>query len=311
MNNRQLQGTVFDIQRYSIDDGPGIRTLIFMKGCPLRCLWCSNPEGQRFQPSLLFIERLCIGCQQCIGVCPTGAVSASDQAIQWHNEQCDECFKCVEVCQSKARQVCGQLFTVEQLLSEVEKDRAFYRRSRGGVTIGGGEPLGQHLFCREFLKEAKKSNLHTAIETCGYAEWNHLQGVMEYTDLMFMDIKHMDPLQHKKLTGKSNELILENIRRASRVIDSEERKIIIRVPVIPALNDSEDNIRATAEFVRGLKTIKKIKLLPYHNMGQAKYMRTKWTGAYSLQKLQPLSGENIQSLKDIVESNGLVGEIGG
>ena len=311
MSGKQSSGTVFDIQRYSIDDGPGIRTLIFMKGCPLRCLWCSNPEGQRFEPSLLFIERLCIGCQKCTGVCPRGAVTASAQEIKWNKEQCDECFKCIEVCQSKARQVCGKLFTVEQVLSEVEKDRAFYRRSGGGVTIGGGEPLSQPEFCRDFLKEAKRRNLHTAIETCGYAEWNHLQSVLEYTDLLFMDIKHMDPVQHRKLTGKSNELILENIRKASRVIDGEGKEIIIRIPVIPTLNDSEDNIRATAEFVRGLEKIKKIELLPYHNMGQVKYMRTKWTKPYSLHALEPISGESILTLKEIVESNGLVGEIGG
>ncbi|MGD0275608.1 MAG: glycyl-radical enzyme activating protein [Syntrophales bacterium] len=311
MSDKQSLGTVFDIQRYSIHDGPGIRTLIFMKGCPLRCLWCANPEGQRFEPSLLFIERLCIGCQKCISVCPTEAIAASVQGIKWNKEQCDECFKCIEVCHSKARQVCGKLFTVEQLLSEVEKDRAFYRRSGGGVTIGGGEPLSQPEFCRDFLKEAKRRNLHTALETCGYAEWDHLQSEIEYTDLLFVDIKHMNPVQHKKLTGKSNELILENIRRASRVIDGEGKEIIIRIPVIPTLNDSVDNIRATAEFVRGLGKIKKIELLPYHNMGQAKYIRTKWTKPYSLHALEPISRESIQTLKDIVESNGLVAEISG
>lgn len=311
MSDKQSLGTVFDIQRYSVHDGPGIRTLIFMKGCPLRCLWCANPEGLRFKPSLLFIERLCIGCQKCISVCPTGAITASAQGITWQKEQCDECFKCIEVCPSKARQGCGKLFTVEQLLSEVEKDRAFYRRSGGGVTIGGGEPLSQPEFCRDFLNEAKKSNLHTAIETCGYAEWHHLQSIMEYTDLLFMDIKHMNPVQHKKLTGKSNELILENIRRASRVIDGEGKEIIIRIPVIPTLNDSEDNIRATAEFARGLDKIKKIELLPYHNMGQAKYMRTKWTKPYLLHELEPIRGESIQILKDVIDSYGLVGEISG
>ena len=200
---------------------------------------------------------------------------------------------------------------MEQLLSEVEKDRLFYRRSGGGVTLSGGEPLSQPEFCRDFFKEAKRRNLHTVTETCGYAKWDHLQSIIEYTDLLFMDIKHMNPVQHKKLTGKSNELILENIRRASRAIDGEEKEIVIRIPVIPTLNDSKDNIRATAEFVRGLKKIKKIELLPYHNMGHAKYMRTKWTKPYSLHALEPISGESIQTLKNIVESNGLVGEIGG
>lgn len=311
IRDKQSSGTVFDIQQYSIHDGPGIRTLIFMKGCPLKCRWCSNPEGQRFQPSLLFIERLCIGCRKCVNVCSTGAVTESAQGITWHKKRCIECFRCIEVCPSKARQVCGQLFTVEQLLSEVEKDRAFYRRSGGGITMGGGEPLGQPLFSRDFLRQAKMRNLHTAVETCGYAKWNHLQSVIEYTDLLFMDIKHMDSEQHKKLTGKSNKLILENIRRAAAIVDGNKKTIIIRIPVIPTLNDSEENIGATAEFVRELGTINKIELLPYHTMGQAKYMRTKWTRPYSLQALEPVSNERIQTLKDVVESKGLAAEIGG
>jgi len=307
----QSSGTVFDIQRYSIHDGPGIRTLIFLKGCPLTCLWCSNPEGQRFKPSLQFIERLCIGCRKCVSVCPTGAVAVSEKEITWNKEQCDECFKCVEMCPGKARQVCGKSYTVEQLLTDVEKDRAYYRRSGGGITLGGGEPLSQPDFCRDFLKEAKSRNLHTAVETCGYAKWKSLQKILEYTDLLFMDIKHMDPLQHKKLTGKSNELILDNIQRAAQVMAGDEKEMIIRIPVIPTLNDSEDNIRSTAEFVRGLKKIKKIELLPYHNMGQAKYMRTKWTKPYSLHSLEPISGESVQTLKDIVESHRLIAEICG
>ncbi len=282
-----------------------------MKGCPLRCLWCSNPEGQRSVPSLLFIEKLCIGCQKCISECPSEAVSKSSEGIKWNKEQCNECFKCVEVCPSKARQVCGKSFNIEQLIDEVEKDRVFYRRSGGGVTLGGGEPLSQPVFCRDFLKEAKSRNLHTAIETCGYAKWSSLESIIEYTDLLFMDIKHMDPVQHKKLTGKSNKLILENIKRAARMIDGEGKEIIIRIPVIPTLNNSEDNMKATAEFVRELKTVKKIELLPYHNFGQSKYGRTKWTMPYLLSALKPMSPESIQKLGDIVESHGLVAEIAG
>lgn len=244
-------------------------------------------------------------------MCPTGAMAVSEREIIWNKEQCDECFKCVEVCPGKARQVCGKSYTVEQLLTDVENDRAYYRRSGGGITLGGGEPLSQPDFCRDFLKEAKRRNLHTAVETCGYAKWNTLQKILEYTDLLFMDIKHMDPLQHKKLTGKSNELILDNVQRTAQVMAGKEKEMIIRIPVIPTLNDSENNIRSTAEFVRGLKKIKKIELLPYHNMGQAKYMRTKWTKPYSLHSLEPISGESLRTLKDIVESNRLIAEIGG
>jgi pyruvate formate lyase activating enzyme len=238
-------------------------------------------------------------------------LSGFEKSITWNKELCDECFTCVEVCPSNARQVCGKTFTVEQLLSEVEKDRAYYRRSGGGVTLGGGEPLGQPEFCRDFLKQAQEGNLHTAVETCGYTHWPHLQGILAYTDLLFMDIKHMDPAGHEKLTGKSNTLILENISRAAREMDAQGKEIIIRIPVIPTLNDSEANIRATVEFVRGLDTIKKIELLPYHTMGRAKYLRTKWTEAYPLPALEPLSAERIQILKDIIQSYGLVGEIGG
>lgn len=309
MKVKQSIGIVFDIQRYSIHDGPGIRTLVFMKGCPLRCLWCANPEGQRFEPTLLFVERQCVGCQNCVENCPVGAISEDTKRILWTRELCVECFECLNGCHSQARQVCGKSFTVEQLLDEVEKDRAFFRRSHGGVTIGGGDPLAQSEFCREFLKEAKKSNLRTAIETSGYGQWKHLKDLMEYTDILFIDIKHMNSVQHKKLTGKANELILKNIEKASEVNLNEETEIVIRIPVIPTLNDSEENIRATAEFARSLKSIKKIELLPYHNMGQAKYKRTKWTEPYSLHELKPVAAESLLALKEIVEACGLVGEI--
>ena len=305
----KIKGTVFNIQRYSVDDGPGIRTLVFMKGCPLRCLWCSNPEGQRIEPSLLYVERLCINCRKCTIVCPSGAVEDSSKGLKWNRARCIECFRCVSVCPSEARQVCGDSFTVEQLMAEVEKDRAYYRRSGGGVTLGGGDPLLQSGFCAAFLEEAKKRNLHTAVETCGYAKWEALQAVMRHADLMFMDIKHMDPAQHKKLTGKSNQLILNNIKKASKAIDEIWQEIIIRIPVIPTLNDSESNIESTAEFVKRLGTIKKIELLPYHNMGQIKYLRTKWTKSYPLSGLKRSSDDAMQKLKDIIMSIGIESEI--
>ena len=304
-------GIVFDIQRFSIHDGPGIRTLIFLKGCPLRCLWCSNPEGQCREPSLMFIERLCIGCKRCVEVCLEGAVTVSDGQVKWDKEKCKECMKCIAVCPSMARQVCGKQFTVKQLLDEVERDRAYYWRSGGGVTVGGGEPLVQPEFTRGFLKEAKKSNLHTAVETCGYGEWKQLESIMEYVDLLFIDIKHMNPEKHKELTGISNELILENIRKASLLIDGGEKTIIIRVPVVSGCTDSEDNIKAIAEFVQKVGNIKKIELLPYHGMGAIKYDRIKWTKTYQLQGLRPPSDDHMQRLREIVESYGLKGQIGG
>lgn len=295
-------GVVLNLQRFSIHDGPGIRTLVFMKGCPLRCRWCSNPESQKADPQLGFTESRCVGCGKCAGVCPSRAIQVSKEgkAVTDRNI-CKNCGKCVDVCSYQAREIAGKQAAVEHLLKEVEEDRDFYANSGGGVTIGGGEPLQQHEFVSELLKRCQERWLHTAIETCGQAPWNHLKQVLQYVDYLFYDVKHMDPAAHKRLTGISNKRILENLEKviSTRAVP----EIVVRVPVIPGLNDSEANIRATAEFVSARGSIKGIELLPYHRLGTAKYEGFGMT--YPLRDTAAPGTDHMQELNEIIASFGL------
>lgn len=307
----ELKGRVFNIQRYSVNDGTGIRTLVFMKGCPLNCVWCANPEGIRFEKTLSFLTRKCIGCGKCIPACPQNAISAADGTIQWDKEKCVECMACVKVCYAQAREVLGTDYTVDELMAIIEKDRAFYRRTGGGLTVGGGEPLGQGAFVAELIKEAHYMNINTAIETSSCGSWEHLEKIIKNLNQMFTDIKHMDPAVHKKLTGVTNKLTLENIRKAAAVIADAEKTLTIRIPVIPGMNDSEENIRKTAEFAKEIGGVDMVELLPYHSFGEPKYARTKWTGNYTLHGMEPPSDEQMKHLRDIVGETGLAVKIGG
>ena len=266
-------GTVFNIQRYSIHDGGGIRTLVFLKGCPLRCLWCCNPESQRGAPQLGYIEARCIGARECgvpcIAACPAGAIRLNDAGkTVVDRTNCDTCGKCAAACGKGALKIVGRNMTVAEVMAEVEKDRPFYRRSGGGITVGGGEPLAQYKFAAALFEAAHGAYLHTALETCGQAPWTHLSAVLEHVDTLQFDIKHMDPSKHKDLTGKSNELILDNLSKVRSVKDP--RDVIIRIPVVPGCNDSAENIRATAKFAAGLD-FNRIELVPYHRLGTSKY----------------------------------------
>ncbi len=298
-------GRVFNIQRYSLHDGAGIRTLVFLKGCPLKCLWCSNPESQRALPELGFIEARCVGINTCnapcIPACPREAMYLNPQnGLVINRDKCDMCGKCAEVCTHDALKVVGQEMTVEAIMAEVEKDRPFYRRSGGGLTLGGGEPLAQYKFATAILKIAEAEYLHTAIETTGYAPWEHFETVLRHVDLLQMDLKHMDPEKHQKLTGQSNELILDNLKNVLSVKEPED--VIIRIPVITGFNDSAENISETARFIARLGLLR-IELIPYHKMGSSKYAQ--YGVEYPLSKLEPPSREDMQNLKTIVEDFGL------
>ncbi len=296
------EGIVLNLQRFSVHDGPGIRTLVFMKGCPLRCLWCSNPESQTVGFQLGFIESRCVGCGKCIEVCPVKAIKRLEDGRIYNNRAlCTNCGKCVEVCLYEAREIAGKESAIEKLVKEVEEDRDFYANSGGGVTVGGGEPLIQHGFVREFLKRCQDRWLHTAMETCGHSPWEHLEKVLEYVDYLFYDIKHMDPVIHREITGVSNELILGNIEKiiANRIVPA----IVIRIPVIPGLNDSEANIESTAKFISGLGPVKGIELLPYHRLGNSKY--DQFGMKYKLDELRAPCEDHMQKLNSIIESFGL------
>jgi pyruvate formate lyase activating enzyme len=264
-----------------------------MKGCPLRCLWCSNPESQSHHEEIAFIEKNCVHCGECAEICPLGAIEP--ETFEIDRNICDNCGKCAEICPADAKKIMGKWYTIDELIEKVEQDRIFYRNSDGGVTISGGEPSLQYKFVSSFLKKCQGLNINTTIETCGYANWDHLEAVVKYSDHVFFDIKHMDPQIHKKLTGKSNKLILQNLRKMSSLAP-----VIIRIPIIPGYNDSKENITDTVLFVQELEKFDKIELLPYHSLGAYKY---KWLGKrYGLNDLTNQAEKYIPKLKEMIKS---------
>lgn len=296
-----IKGRVLNIQRYSLHDGSGIRTLVFLKGCPLHCLWCSNPESQLHSPQLGFIASRCVGAGgvcggACLSVCPVAALRLDSEDTPIIDRQvCDACGLCVKACPEDALEVVGRDMTVDEVIVEVEKDRPFYRRSGGGVTIGGGEPLTQYRFTAALLEAAHGVYLHTALETSGFAAWEHFEPVLKHVDLLQIDLKHMDPVRHRELTGQSNELIIENLRRVLSVKSPQD--VIVRFPVIPGCNDSAENIRDMADFVMGLG-YKQIELIPYHRMGISKYAQ--YGMAYPLPECESPSESDMARLREIV-----------
>ncbi len=260
----ELTGVIFDIQRYSLHDGEGIRTLVFMKGCPLKCLWCSNPESQDVRIEIGSVSKECVGCGKCFEVCPQKAVLLPDYSID--RGRCSDCMECAKVCAVKSKRIIGRAVTVDQLLETVEKDRIFFKNSMGGVTVGGGEPAFQSKFVSAFLIACKGVNLNTSVETCGCAPWDIFAETVRYADVIHFDVKHMDPDRHLELTGARNEIILENLRKIS-----ELQEVIVRIPVIPGMNDDDENLRHTISFASGLKRVSRIELLPFHTLGYGKY----------------------------------------
>lgn len=290
-------GFVFNIQRYSLHDGPGIRTLVFLKGCPLRCRWCSNPESQRVEPELAHNEDKCIGigeCTHCRDVCPNKAVRDKENGfIDIERELCCECFQCADGCPSLALSVFGKLMTVGEVMRAVEADGVFYGRSGGGMTLSGGEPLAQADFTCELLKEAKRRRINTSIETCGFVEWKDLERACGYLDSILFDIKSMNPVKHKEFTGVSNERILENFLRLCERFPNLPKRV--RTPVVPGFNDTEEDITAIVDFIRGRPHLE-YELLAYHRLGQPKY---KYLGRqYTLIDLRP-DDERMKALERV------------
>lgn len=306
MDLEQLQGLISGIERFALHDGPGIRTLVFMKGCPLRCLWCSSPQTQKRSPEILYDTTTCQKCGECIGACPAEAMMMSEEeGIRIDREACTGCGECVEVCPNNALESVGAPVTVDELFEEVKKDSSFYRRSGGGVTMGGGEPTMQHDVAAGLLEKCHRHYIHTAMETCGYVEWQHLEKLLAHLDLVYLDIKHMDTLKHKDHTGVSNELILENAGKISAL-----RSTIIRIPIVPGYNDSDDNIVLTAAFAAKLgENLKGIELLPYHQLGVQTYAEL--GREYRLIGLEPPGNDHMKRLKKIIESCGVAVHIGG
>lgn len=298
-----MEAVVFDIQKFSVHDGPGIRTIVFFKGCPLRCVWCSNPESQDSKPEIMWYPERCRQLDNCVRVCGRGAVSVVDGSLSFNRDLCNACGRCAEVCYAGVWKVAGRVMDTEALFAEVAKDIEFYRQSGGGVTLGGGEPLLWPKAVRELGSKCRAAGIHVVAETCGHVSWDVFEQVSEVIDLFLYDLKHMDSNLHTRLCGAGNELILENLQRLLR----EKSDVVVRVPVVPGRNDSEENIEAIAKFVsRNGGT--RIDLLPFHRFGAAKFNRLGRRDA--LVGTDPPGVEAIQRLRDLVGEYGLTLGVG-
>jgi pyruvate formate lyase activating enzyme len=301
-----ISGVVFNIQRYSIHDGPGIRTTAFLKGCPLRCLWCQNPESQIMRPEIFFVSENCTGCGACAEVCPQGAIEVLEGCSRTDRALCIGCGKCTEVCPNEARNLMGRSQTAQQVFQELAADEIFYQRSGGGVTLSGGEPLAQPDFAVAVLRLSKEASIHTALDTSGHVPWETMKRVLEYVDLVLYDFKHMHPAQHKKYTGVSNELILQNAKRVHQL----GVPMLARVPVVPGYNDSRENTLAIALLIaKELGDSIPVHLLPYHRLGETKHERLEQPGKAIA--AQPPSDEQMEEMRAILESFGLEVHLGG
>lgn len=301
----EVKGLIFDIKKFAVHDGPGIRTTVFLKGCPLSCWWCHNPESISPKPELVLFDNKCIGCGECFKVCPNNAHELlPDGKRIYHREKCVLCGKCVEVCYAEALVMEGEEVTVEEVMVELRKDIPFYENSGGGITLSGGEPMLQHEFALAILKQCKAEGLNTAIDTSGQASWHIYEKVLPYVDLILYDIKHIDSQKHKFYTGISNQLILENLKR----IDEYGIPIEIRMPIIPGINDAKEDIKRAAQFLTEIKNITKVELLPYHKLGGSKYTRLE--KEYKLKDLEPPEKEKMNEIAEWIRCSGLKVNIG-
>ena len=302
-NSSSPQGIIWKIDRNATHDGPGIRTTFYFKGCPLRCKWCSNPEGQLADPVLIFHQSKCNDCGLCIEACPVHALERQRPTeINIHRSKCDLCGDCVNACLTEALQIWGRSYTVPDLLQLLDKDRMIYRRSGGGVTCTGGEPLEQGEFLLELLELCQRQGIHTAVETSAYANEDLFQRMLQLVDLLLVDIKHLDPQRHLELTGKNNDLILANSRLASGVLQARGRALFIRQVLAPGMTDGQ-SIDDLGDFLVSLPYVTAVELLAYHNYGIHKYDLLGLT--YSLRELRQPTAEEMEKCKKVLRNKGL------
>ena len=294
-----LRRMVLSITRMTVHNGPGIRTLVLFKGCPLHCVWCSTPESQAEKPEIAVFPDRCIHCNRCLDLCPTDSIRLSAKMLSINRNTCNVCGKCVSECNSEALRLLGQEMTVDELIQEIKKDEVAYKHSNGGVTLSGGEPLMKMEFTLELLHSLEKSRISVGIDTSGYVSSGDLEMTLSYINFFLWDLKVMDEQRHKQFCGVSNRLILDNLI----LVAKRNIPIYIRIPLIPGYNDSKENITATCEFARQLKSLIEIDLLPLHHLGMSKYASL--DRPYPIPDIPLMPDNRLQEIKARVESYGL------
>ena len=303
-NKEPLKGLIFDIQRYSLHDGPGIRSTVFFKGCPLRCQWCANPESFHKKPEVAYLKKDCIACYACVSACGNNAILRNEDGVWIDRERCAQNFTCAAVCPTGALTVFGRWYTSDEVLKIVLKDGAFYRNSGGGMTLSGGEVLLQSDFAAELLSQAKQAGIQTAVETSGYAPLKDLQKIVDLTDLFLYDIKLVNCKKHRRYTGVDNRLIFENLRWLAK----EKKNLIARIPLIPTVNMDDEAVKDFISLIHSLD-IQEVNLLPFHQLGQAKYDMMGLD--YAFKDIKIAEDETVQAIGGMMAKAGLTVKIGG